>query len=172
MSRNSPVGVVVMGVSGCGKSHIGRALAEVEGWPFLEGDDLHPPGNIARMRAGQPLTDADRAPWLAAVRDRIAGHLQQGRSVVAACSALKRDYRDLLRQAGAIRFVYLSVPAAELARRMRERQHFMPPALLESQLATLEVPAADEAALVLTPGAPADLVDHVRRWLATETPSD
>jgi gluconokinase len=160
------VGIVVMGVSGCGKSSLGTALAAAEGWPFLEGDGLHPPANIARMRASQPLTDADRAPWLAAVAAAMAGHLREGRSVVAACSALRRSYRDTLRrEAGPLRFIYLPVPHEDLARRMRQREHFMPPALLGSQLATLEEPGADEDALVLPPAAPDLMLAQARAWL-------
>ncbi|WP_329741971.1 gluconokinase [Dyella sp. A6] len=169
ISTHCPVGVIVMGVSGSGKSSIGRTLAKTEGWPFLEGDDLHPPGNIARMRAGLPLRDADRAPWLAAVRDWIASHLHEGHSAVAACSALKRDYRDVLRQAGALRFICLSVPTTELARRMQQREHFMPASLLDSQLSTLELPGPDENALVLQPAAPDELVARARQWLAVTT---
>jgi gluconokinase len=165
MGTNGAVGVVVMGVSGCGKSSLGAALAAAEGWPFLEGDDLHPPANIARMRAGQPLGDTDRTPWLAAVAERLAGHLREGRSAVASCSALKRNYRDTLRQAGPLRFVYLPVPRDELARRMRGREHFMPLALLDSQLATLEEPGVDEDALALPPGAPDLMLAQVRAWL-------
>jgi len=159
-------GVVVMGVSGCGKSSLGMALAEAEGWPFLEGDTLHPPANIARMRAGQPLSDADRAPWLAAIADWMAPRLGKGHSVVAACSALRRRYRDRLRQAGPVRFVYLQVPRGELERRLRDRVHFMPPSLLDSQLATLEEPGPDEDALTLTPGPPAAMLARIRQWLA------
>jgi gluconokinase len=166
MDGNGPVGVVVMGVSGCGKSSLGAALAAAGGWPFLEGDDFHPAANIARMRAGLPLDDADRAPWLAALAAAIAGHLHAGRSVVASCSALKRAYRDTLRQAGPLRFIYLPVPPDELRRRMRERSHFMPPALLDSQLATLEEPAPDEAALVLPPAPPEAMLAQARAWLA------
>ena len=88
------VAVVVMGVSGCGKSGLGAALANAQGWPFLEGDSLHSPANIARMQAGQPLTDADRAPWLAAIETWMSDRLRGGYSVVVACSALRRSYRE------------------------------------------------------------------------------
>lgn len=141
-----------MGVSGCGKSHVGAALARAGGVDFVEGDALHPAANIARMSAGIPLDDADRRPWLAAIAAAIAAHRGQG--VVVACSALRRAYRDLLRQADpALRLLYLRVPRAELERRLRTRRHFMPPTLLDSQLATLEEPAADERAIVLKAGA-------------------
>ncbi|MBD8880218.1 gluconokinase [Rhodanobacter hydrolyticus] len=141
-----------MGVSGSGKSHVGAALARACGVDFVEGDDLHPPANIAKMSAGIPLDDADRRPWLEAIAAAIAVHRGQG--VVVACSALRRIYRDHLRQADpALRLLYLRVPRDELARRMGRRRHFMPPALLDSQLATLEEPAADERAIVLEAGA-------------------
>ena len=144
--------VVVMGVSGSGKSHLGAALARACGMEFVEGDALHPAANIARMRAGMPLDDAARQPWLEAIAAVIAA--RRGQGVVVACSALRRAYRDLLRQADpALRLLYLRVPRDELARRMRERRHFMPPSLLDSQLATLEEPAADEHAVVLEAGA-------------------
>ncbi len=138
MSLRRPI--VVMGVSGTGKSTIGRGLAETLGLPFVEGDDLHPQANIAKMAAGIPLTDADRAPWL----DRIAAELD--RQVVVTCSALKRSYRDRLRVAAPdLVLVYLHGAPELLAARMAQRDgHFMPSSLLESQLATLEEPAADE----------------------------
>lgn len=149
---------IVMGVSGCGKSTYGRALAASLGACFVEGDDLHGAGNIARMQAGIALTDADRWPWLdriaVAVNDTLA---EQGR-VVATCSALRRVYRDRLRAgiAAPVRFVLLDVPPEELRRRMAGRTgHFMPPDLLDSQLATLEWPDADEdVAIVQPPSAP------------------
>jgi len=150
--------VVVMGVSGSGKSHVGAALARACGVDFVEGDALHPAANIARMSAGIPLDDADRQPWLAAIAAAISMH--RGKGVVVACSALRRAYRDVLRQADtALRLLYLRVPRDELTRRLRERTHFMPASLLDSQLATLEEPAADERAIVLD--ADADLAETV-----------
>ncbi|MEW9623546.1 gluconokinase [Rhodanobacter geophilus] len=144
--------IVVMGVSGSGKSHVGAALARACGVAFVEGDELHPPANIAKMSAGVPLDDTDRQPWLEAIAAAIATHRGQG--VVVACSALRRVYRDVLRGADpALRLLYLRVPRDELARRMRERRHFMPPALLDSQLAVLEEPALDEQAIELEAGA-------------------
>lgn len=143
--------VVVMGVSGSGKTTMARELAQKLGWAFLEGDSVHPPANVAKMSAGTPLNDEDRWPWLQAIAEWMSQRLQRGESAVVACSALRRVYRDCLRQAGAgVRFAYLHVPHDELARRMRSRNHFMPPSLLDSQLATLEEPGADEDALRVT----------------------
>ena len=141
-----------MGVSASGKSALGQALAERLGWPFEEGDTLHPAANIAKMKAGQPLDDADRAPWLDAVAAWISGRQVEGGTGVISCSALKRAYRDRLRQAGGptLRFVLPDVPPDVLRRRIAARTgHFMPPSLLDSQLATLERPGPDENALVL-----------------------
>ncbi|WP_307858069.1 gluconokinase [Cellulomonas fulva] len=150
--------VVVMGVSGTGKTSVGRLVADALGRPFVEGDELHPPSNVERMRAGLPLTDADRAPWLVAIRDVLDQHARAGLDVVVACSALRRAYRDVLRQArGGVTFLHLVVPPDELARRMAARTgHFMPPALLASQLATLEPPTPDEGALVVPCGPTAE----------------
>ena len=133
-----------MGVSGCGKSTVGRLLAQALVLPYVEGDELHPAHNVARMAAGIALTDADRQGWLQAVAQRL-GDAPGG--VVVSCSALKRSYRDLLRAAAPdLRFVYLHGDAALLAARMHSRPgHYMPASLLQSQLDTLEPPAADEA---------------------------
>ncbi|KRF01209.1 hypothetical protein ASG87_12445 [Frateuria sp. Soil773] len=156
-----------MGVSASGKSTLGSRLAKAEGWDFLEGDDLHPAANIAKMKAGIALTDADRGPWLEALAHWIAGQKQARRSGVIACSALRRPYRDRLRAADPqLRLAYLQVPRAELAQRMRTRSHFMPPSLLDSQLATLEEPAPDEHALYLDGSAPIHAtLAQLRRWL-------
>ena len=159
--------VVMMGVSGSGKSSVGAALAERLGWPFEEGDDLHPAENRAKMAAGIALTDADRGPWL----DRVAGwmHGRFGAGGVVSCSALERAYRDRLREADpAVRFVFVDPGRAELERRLGARKgHFMPPSLLDSQLATLERPTADEGVLVLDdPHAKIEQdVDAIRAWL-------
>lgn len=143
--------VVVMGVSGTGKTTIGRLVAEALDVPFVEGDDLHPPANVEKMAAGVPLSDADRGPWLRLVAAAMTEHAEAGRGTVVACSALRRAYRDVLRGAqGRVRFVHLAVPDEELGRRMAGRRgHFMPASLLESQLATLEPLGADEDGLRL-----------------------
>lgn len=148
---NRQASIVVMGVSGCGKSTIGGALAQALGWPFVEGDALHPADNVARMAAGVPLTDADRAGWLAALGARLARARQEGRPVVMSCSALKRSYRDRLRaDDDHLQFLHLQGDAALLAERLAQRSgHYMPASLLPSQLSTLEPPQADEDALVL-----------------------
>ena len=148
---NGPVVLVVMGVSGSGKSTIARPVAERLGWPFQEGDDLHPEANIAKMHAGHPLTDADRWPWLDAVRAWIDAQAGAGRSGVITCSALKRAYRDRLRDGQpAVRFVYLKGDEALIRQRVDARQgHFMPPELLDSQFQTLEAPTPDENPIVI-----------------------
>lgn len=142
--------LVIMGVSGCGKSTVGEGLAKALGLPFLEGDSLHPPRNVALMAAGTPLTDEDRAGWL----ETIASHLQalpDNAGLVVSCSALKRAYRDRLRRAAPdVRFVHLHGTPALLSARLQQRQHlYMPPTLLDSQLATLEIPTADEHVITL-----------------------
>jgi gluconokinase len=140
---------VVMGVSGSGKSLIGTRLAQELHVEFVEGDDLHPPDNVRRMAAGIPLTDNDRKGWLMAIAARLREAKRAGIGLVASCSALKRSYRDLLRSSAdaRVQFVYLAGTRALLAERMAKRRgHFMPPALLESQLETLEEPAPDERA--------------------------
>ena len=157
--------IVVAGVSGAGKSTVGAALAQRLAVPFVEGDALHPQRNIDKMANGIPLTDEDRAPWLDAVGQRLAAESKAGHGAVAACSALKRAYRDRLRAAAGmpILFVVLQSPRAVLAARVGNRPgHFMPASLLADQLATLELPASDEQALVLPGTAPVkDLVDAV-----------
>lgn len=160
--------VLVMGVSGAGKTSVAEALADRLGWLFLEGDSLHPPDNIAKMSAGTPLDDADRAPWLAAIARHLADWRAAGISGVVTCSALKRRYRDVLRDGhGDLRIVFLRGNAAVLAPRMAARRgHFMPPGLLLSQLATLEPPGPDEATIVLDVGpAVSTLVDQAEQRL-------
>lgn len=139
--------LVVMGVSGCGKSTVGAGLAAALGGPFLDGDDLHPPANLAKMAAGLALDDSDRAPWLMRVAEVLR---ETAPPVVIACSALRRRYRDAIRAAAGVpvRFVHLAGSRAVIAARLAGRQgHFMPAALLDSQFAALEPPAPEEAAL-------------------------
>lgn len=158
--------VVVMGVSGSGKSTVGQALARALGVPFVEGDSLHPPRNVALMAAGTPLTDHDRQDWLQAVAAELAASQQHG--VVVSCSALRRSYRDLLRaSAPDLRLVHLTGEPSLLAERLGSRSgHYMPASLLQSQLDTLESPTADEAAISVDIGAPVQaIVSRVRAQL-------
>ena len=157
--------IVVMGVSGCGKSTVGRALAAALAWAYVEGDDLHPPANVAKMKAGIPLDDTDRAPWLAAVARAIAEALARGRRVVVACSALKHAYRQVLApDPGPVRFVYLRGRYEVLRQRMEARSgHFMKEAMLKSQLETLEEPVSALAVDIET--SPAALTDRIRQLL-------
>ena len=149
--------VVVMGVSGTGKSVIGSTVAERLGWEFLEGDSFHPAANIAKMSAGQPLDDDDRQPWLEELGSMLAERRASGTSAVLACSALKRSYRDLLRGDGPVEatfFLHLDLPFEVLRARMEQREHFMPASLLQSQFDTLERLQPDEAGQVLDNDAP------------------
>jgi gluconokinase len=157
--------LVLMGVCGCGKTTVGEALAQSIGCRFLDADDFHPAANVQKMASGVPLTDEDRWPWL----DRIAGELGQilgtGEHAVLACSALKEAYRQRLKRAGDVRIVYLEGDQATIAERLAARQHkYMPPTLLPSQFAALEVPAD---ALVVDIRQPiATQVDFIRRAFA------
>jgi len=146
-----PQHIVVMGVSGSGKTTVGEALAAALGWPFVEGDSYHPEANVAKMSAGLPLDDADRAPWLAALAARIAEDDRAGHSSVVGCSSLKRAYRDILRGgAPRVRFVHVHGDRAVLAERVSDRPgHFFPATLLDSQLAALEPLGADEDGVVV-----------------------
>jgi gluconokinase len=154
-----------MGVSGSGKTTLGTALAKRLGAEFIEGDTLHPAENIAKMSAGTPLSDEDRWPWLA----NIARTLKEKPHSVGSCSALKRAYRDRLRSGvgPALRFICLTVPRDELERRMAERRgHFMPPGLLESQLATFEPPVGETDVLMIDGTAsPQTNVERAIAWL-------
>jgi gluconokinase len=142
---------VVMGVCGSGKSEVGRRVASALGADFIEGDDFHSPANIAKMAAGTPLDDADRAAWLQRLLQQIATARETGRGLVMSCSALKRRYRDLLREADpALRFAHLQGGRDVIAARLTARKdHYMPPALLDSQLAVLEPLQPDEAGITL-----------------------
>jgi gluconokinase len=157
--------IVVMGVSGCGKSSVGAALSQALGIPYRDGDDLHPAVNVARMRAGEALTDADRWPWL----ERVAQDLARLAPVIVGCSALRRVYRDRIRAGagGPVLFVHLAGSREVIAARMAARSgHFMPASLLDSQFATLEPPGPDEAAITVDIDQPMDrLVAEILRRL-------
>ncbi|MFO1027520.1 MAG: gluconokinase [Acetobacteraceae bacterium] len=158
--------IVVMGVAGSGKTTIATALARQLGWDFLEGDSFHPPANVAKMSAGTPLTDEDRWPWLRAIAARMDEVQAQGGSAVVACSALKRAYRDILlggRTNGIL--LYPRGEKALIAGRMQARHgHFMPPALLDSQFATLEEPGPDENPVVVDiDGSPEQVIETALR---------
>ena len=160
-----PLAVVVMGVAGCGKSVVGTALAESMGLRYIEGDELHPPENVARMRRGEPLTDELREGWLDAVGAAIQASLEQGKAAIAACSALKLRYRDRLRaKAPTLVFVYLAISPETARSRVGGRSgHFMPASLVDSQFATLEPPDAEEWAFTISGEKPiADVVDEAR----------
>jgi carbohydrate kinase (thermoresistant glucokinase family) len=151
--------VVVMGVSGTGKTTVAKALTEQLDAVFAEGDDLHPPANVAKMTAGTPLTDDDRWPWLRSLAAWTREQAEQGRSTVITCSALRRVYRDVLRTASArMFFVHLDAPEDVLLERMAARQHYMPPSLLRSQLDTLEGLDADEHGITLDSTRPPEQV--------------
>lgn len=164
-----PVHLVVMGVSGTGKTTIARELEARLGWPFAEGDDFHPKANRDKMAAGHPLTDEDRLPWLKELAAWAGERHAAGESTLMACSALRRGYRDVLRDgAPGTRFVHLTGDKHELLGRMQSREHFFPPELLESQLDALEPLADDEAGLALDVMRPVDeLVDEVLATLQT-----
>lgn len=161
----SLAGIVVMGVSGAGKSTVGTLLAERLGWPFEDGDAFHPPQNVEKMRTGTPLTDEDRWPWLAAIAARIARARAEGTGVVIACSALKRAYRDVLRDGQAdVRFLHLTgEPAVIMARQAARQGHYMPASLVASQFAALEPPEteADVIDLDVEPDPPAILAKAI-----------
>ena len=151
--------LILMGISGSGKTTVGRLLAARLQCPFYDADNFHPPENITKMAAGQPLTDADRAPWLARLHDLIAGHLQRGEPAVLACSALKKSYRDRLRPPGGmgdsrgssrgsshVLFIYLAGDFDLIWQRMQTRPgHYMKAEMLQSQFTALEPPTPDEA---------------------------
>lgn len=165
---------IVMGVSGSGKSTIGEGLATRLGQPFIDGDSLHPAANREKMAHGIPLDDADRQPWLEAIVAEMDRHRAAGESLVLACSALKRRYRDFLRGShDDVRFVYLQASRELLAQRLGQRSgHFFDPHLLDSQLATLEEPSPDEALRVGVGLSPAETIEGiVRAGCETATPT-
>jgi gluconokinase len=158
--------IVVMGVAGSGKTSVGAALAGQLAWPFFDADDFHPPENIAAMSGGVPLSDAEREPWLEALRGLLQRLHAEGRQAVLACSALRAHFRERLRAgAGDVRYVYLRADRELLARRLTTREgHFMPPALLDSQFAALEEPEGELTVDAAQP--PEQLVDEIRSALA------
>lgn len=164
--------VVVMGVSGSGKSLIGSMLAEALGLPFIEGDRLHPQANVTKMSAGIPLSDEDRWPWLDRVGEELTAAVRERGGAVAACSALRQSYRDRLRAVAGrgLRFVFLSGSRELLLGRMSARRHhFMPVSLLDSQLATLEPPLGEAGVLTIDVAPSAQsIVDAARSWLTAQ----
>ena len=155
-----------MGVSGSGKSTVGKVLADRLGWTVLEGNDFHPPANVEKLKAGVPLTDQDRKPWLRAIRDRMDEALDRNESVVLACSALKHAYQDYLERhdPAHVHFVYLHGSEEVIRERLAARKgHFMNPSLLRSQFETLEPP--EDAVRVEVTDSPEDIADHIRRAL-------
>jgi len=161
--------VLMMGVSGAGKSTTGKALAESLGWPFFDADDFHPESNVAKMAAGQPLTDVDRWPWIDRIADAMRGVLDRGGSAVFACSALKSTHRQQMQRAGDVRVVFLNGDAETIGRRLAARtQHFMPVSLLPSQFAALEAPT-DALVVDIRDSVPTQ-VTRIREGLAIPTP--
>jgi gluconokinase len=167
-SAAKPLVVVVMGVSGSGKSTVAAMLAAALGCQFQEGDDLHPPENVEKMRSGTPLTDADRMPWLRKIAEEIDGWRARGECGVLTCSALKRSYRDLIiGDRHDVVLVYLKGSRDLIHRRMAARhEHFMPVALLDSQFATLEEPTPDKHPIIVDVGGkPAEIAHEIVRQL-------
>jgi gluconokinase len=156
--------VIVFGVSGAGKTTVGKLLAHELGWHFFEADDFHSQANIEKMRRGAPLTDEDRWPWLESLREQIEHSISVGENAVLACSALKRAYRKRLRVSGEVKFVFLRGDYALTAKQLRHRHgHFMNPALLRSQFADLEEPTPDEDVLTIElDRTPEDIVEEIR----------
>jgi gluconokinase len=155
--------VVLMGVAGCGKTTVGQKLAAALGWSFRDADEFHPPANIAKMAAGVPLDDADREPWLAAIRAHIAETLARGENAVVTCSALKARYREaVVPDPARVKLVHLHGSYDQILERLRARPgHFMKPAMLQSQFADLEVPT--DALTLDVSRAPEELVAAIRQ---------
>lgn len=164
----APVHIVVMGVSGSGKTTTALALKKVLQWPYAEADDFHPAANIEKMRVGTPLTDEDRLPWLISLTRWMSDKAKQGQSTIVTCSALKRSYRDILRRAeGKVLFVQLNAEQQMLRERMEQREHFMPPSLLASQCSTLEPLDGNECGIVISSSEnPDDLAQTILNRLA------
>ncbi len=170
-----PIVLVLMGVSGCGKSTVAALLAGALGWTFEEGDALHPEANVHKMAAGMPLTDEDRWPWLAKVADWVQETLDEGRDGVITCSALKRSYRDAINRRGSgVVFVILSGSKETIAARLAVRRgHFMPRSLLDSQFADLEEPGSDEPQIRVNVGpAPGEIAREIMAELGLNGRAD
>jgi carbohydrate kinase (thermoresistant glucokinase family) len=173
MVSRPPLVLVLMGVSGSGKSTIGDALSRRLGWPFRDADSFHPPANIEKMSRGSPLSDEDRGPWLAAIAHWIDARCAAGEHGIVSCSALKRVYRNhIIGTRKGVRLVYLKGDAALIRRRLKARKHhFMPASLLQSQFATLEEPGADERPVVVSIAlSPARVADAIIERLRLEAP--
>jgi gluconokinase len=169
-----PCALVLMGVSGSGKSTIAEQLAERLSWSYEDGDKFHPPANVAKMSAGHALTDEDRWPWLQAIADEIDRICKAGQHAVIACSALKRAYRDVLIHGRTdVRIIFLEGTKDVIARRLAQRKgHFMPPDLLDSQFKTLEAPEAAENPVTVSIDASVEaIVDDIVRQLGLESPN-
>jgi len=159
--------IIIFGVSGAGKTTVGKLLARELGWRFIEADDFHPAANIEKMRSGHPLTDDDRWPWLERLRDQIRQSLAAGENAVLACSALKRAYRDRLQASEHVKFVFLRGDYALVEKQLHSRRgHFMNPDLLQSQFDDLEEPEPDEHVLTIEVGhTPEEIVDRIKAKL-------
>ena len=163
--------VIIMGVSGCGKSTIGKKLAQKLGCSFLEGDDFHPTENITKMKKGIPLTDQDRLPWLKKISEKCAHENNIGNNLVVACSALKKQYRLILNNAHNYELVHLFGDLKTIKQRMSKRDHFMPIKLIESQFETLEPPAKEVDAIATEINLPIEaLVDKIALELTNRQP--
>jgi gluconokinase len=153
--------VVLMGVTGSGKTTVGKRLVQQLGWRFVEGDDFHSPENIQKLRRGEPLSDEDRKPWLEEIREAIRRAIDRGENAVIACSALKESYRGMLQMDGQVAFVYLKASLPLIEERLKNRvDHFMNPSLIQSQFATLEEPG--EGLQVDACLSPAEIVQVIR----------
>ncbi|MBV9669463.1 MAG: gluconokinase [Acidobacteriales bacterium] len=165
-----PIVIIVMGVSGAGKTTVGQALAASLGWRFVDADAFHAAQSIEKMRRGIALSDEDRAPWLSSLHSAICEWVVQSQHTILACSALKDRYRAVLREGlrpEQVRFVFLAVPVVVLAQRLRGRSgHYMPPSLLQSQLSDLEPPSQEQAIYVDGAASPSSVVEEIRKKLA------